>query len=228
MEQLHCPRSYLIPTRHGIHGITDQPLKIVGALLLCIETNNHQTRQGVYIADNVNGFYLSEAALKDLGVIGEHFPLCQASSKASMIMGSSKAPCGCPLRVKAPTHPGEISFDPIPENWRNWSHRFKITMLPVHSIPALTSPSTPCQASLWRSTLNLMPHPHAMHCPILILHHWKQAVKANLDRDVSLGIIKPVPQGTPTIWCSCMIVAPKNDGSPRRTVDLQKLNQATL
>ena len=70
--------------------------------------------------------------------------------------------------------------------------------------------------------------PHAVHCPIPIPHHWKKVLKADLDRDVSLGIIEPVPQGTPTTWCSCMVVAPKKDGFPRRTVNLQKHNQATL
>ena len=71
-------------------------------------------------------------------------------------------------------------------------------------------------------------NPVAVHTPIPIPHHWKRQVKQDLDRDVELGIIEPVPQGTPTIWCSRMVVAPKKDGSPRRTVDLQQLNKATL
>ena len=49
-------------------------------------------------------------------------------------------------------------------------------------------------------------------------------MKADLDRDVRLGIIEPVPPGTPTVWCSKMVVVAKKDGSPRRTVDLQHLN----
>ena len=53
-------------------------------------------------------------------------------------------------------------------------------------------------------------------------------MKEDLDRDVRLGIIEPVPPGTPTLWCSRMVVAPKKDGTPRRTVDLQKLNAATM
>ena len=46
----------------------------------------------------------------------------------------------------------------------------------------------------------------------------------NLDKDVENGIIEPVPVGEPVIWCSPMVVTPKKDGRPRRTVDLQKLN----
>ena len=70
--------------------------------------------------------------------------------------------------------------------------------------------------------------PSAVHTPIPVPHHWKKRVKEDIDRDVALGIIEPVPVGTPTTWCSRMVVAPKKDGSPRRTVDLQKLNASTL
>ena len=70
--------------------------------------------------------------------------------------------------------------------------------------------------------------PHAVHVPIPIPYHWKLATKNGLDRDVKLGVIEPVPQGTPTVWCSRMVVTGKSDGSPRRTVDLQKVNEATM
>ena len=52
-------------------------------------------------------------------------------------------------------------------------------------------------------------------------------VKSQLDSGVYLGITEPVTQGTPTTWCSRMIVVPKKDGTPRRTEDLQKLNKST-
>ena len=58
-------------------------------------------------------------------------------------------------------------------------------------------------------------------------HHWKETFKSQLDADVAFNIIKPVPAGTPTTWSSRMITVPKNDRSPRRTVDLQNLNAAT-
>ena len=68
----------------------------------------------------------------------------------------------------------------------------------------------------------------ALHCPIPVPHQWKNAVKKDLDRDVQLGIIEPVPEGVPTKWCSRMMIVSKKDGKPRRTVDVQALNQATL
>jgi len=38
---------------------------------------------------------------------------------------------------------------------------------------------------------------------------------------VALGIIEPVPTGTPTTWCSRMVTVPKKDGTPQSMVDLQ-------
>ena len=70
--------------------------------------------------------------------------------------------------------------------------------------------------------------PCAVHTPIPVPFHWKYQVKEEIERDVRLGIIEPVPQGSPTKWCSRMVVTSKKDGSPRRTVDLQRLNKATL
>ena len=70
--------------------------------------------------------------------------------------------------------------------------------------------------------------PHARHAPIPIPHHWKTKVKESLDRDVERGIIAPVPIGSPVTWCSPMVVVSKEDGSPRRTIDFQRLNAQCL
>ena len=70
--------------------------------------------------------------------------------------------------------------------------------------------------------------PYAVHTPLPIPHHWEGAVKSDIDRDVRLGIIEKVPEGTPVEWCARMVVQPKSDGKLRRTVDLQELKKATL
>ena len=69
--------------------------------------------------------------------------------------------------------------------------------------------------------------PHAVHTLILVPHYLKDKVKKDLNRDVCLGIIK-IPQGTTTPWCAWMVVTPKKNGNPRRTVDLQKLDNAAF
>ena len=70
--------------------------------------------------------------------------------------------------------------------------------------------------------------PTAVHTPIPVPIHWQDEVKAQLDRDVKLGVIEPVPWGESTTWCSRMVTVAKHNGSPRRTIDLQALNDASM
>ena len=43
--------------------------------------------------------------------------------------------------------------------------------------------------------------------------------KADLDRDIALGVIEPVPVGELMTSCSRMVIARKKSGGPRRCVD---------
>ena len=70
--------------------------------------------------------------------------------------------------------------------------------------------------------------PVAAHTPIPIPLHWQKQVKAGLDRDEAIGVIEKVPSGTPTTWCYRMVVVPKKDNSPRRTVNVMPLNQYSV
>ena len=69
--------------------------------------------------------------------------------------------------------------------------------------------------------------PFAVHTPAPVAVHWAEQVKGQLDRDMALGIIEPVPLNTPVTWCARMVVVAKHDGSPRRTVDFKALNSAS-
>ena len=70
--------------------------------------------------------------------------------------------------------------------------------------------------------------PYARHSPIPVPHHWKEEVKAGLDRDEKREIIAKPPIGSSVTWCSPMVIVQKHDGSPRRTVDFQRLNANCL
>lgn len=61
-----------------------------------------------------------------------------------------------------------------------------------------------------------------MHIIYQPLYHFteEEEVKQSLDNDIAKNTIEPVPTGVPVEWCSKMIVVPKKDGRPRRTVDL--------
>ena len=57
---------------------------------------------------------------------------------------------------------------------------------------------------------------------VLPFQLWEQC--KTLTIPVVKGIIAPVPVGTAVEWCSPMVFVCKRDGTPCRTVDLQKLN----
>ena len=59
--------------------------------------------------------------------------------------------------------------------------------------------------------------------PASIPIHWQKQVKADLDRDVALGVIEKVEE--PSEWCQKMVCVRRPDSRPRRTVDLQPLNK---
>ena len=66
--------------------------------------------------------------------------------------------------------------------------------------------------------------PKAVYTAATVPIHWRDEIKKQLDQDVALGVIEPVPVGTPTTWQARMQVVAKQDGTPRRTVDLRALN----
>ena len=66
--------------------------------------------------------------------------------------------------------------------------------------------------------------PVSLRKPAPVPLHWQEQVERDIQRDVALGVLERVPHGEPTTWCFRMVVTRKEDGSPRRTVDLSPLN----
>ena len=231
LELLHCPERFLLKTSHRIHGVTGTSLDVLGSLLLRIEANGRVTRQVVYISRNTHGIYLSERALRDLGAVAGCFPAPATSVTAGASASQPQegcAPCGCPKRSAVPELPTAIPYPATEENrekLEQWmrSHFAASAFNTCEHQPLQEMSGPPVD-------IHFLPDvtPEAVHTPIPVPFHWKQQVKADLDQDVRLGIIEPVPQGTPTRWCSRMVVTAKKDGSPRRTVDLTNVNKATL
>ena len=76
-----------------------------------------------------------------------------------------------------------------------------------------------------RLMVNKEATPSVCHKAIPVPLHWIKKVKADIDCDVQLGVIEPVPIGDPVTWCHRMVVTAKKNGDPGRTVDLQSLNR---
>ncbi len=221
LTKLKCPYTYLIKTKHRIVGITDAPLDIIGTIFLQISIGDRTTKQMVYISQNCCGFYLSQTAMKDLRIVNESFPNNHTSA------ASTSGTCTCSKRTATPARPTQIPFKPTADNipkLKQWLFNAfgssSFNQCPHQPLPTMTG--DPVKLHFKENVT-----PHAIHTPIPVPHHWKQQVKDDLDRDVRLGIIEQVPQGTTSKWCARMVVTPKKNGEPRRTVDLQKLNNAT-
>ena len=229
------PEEWLIPTKHKLRGVDNNPLPIKGVLFVDISTKTRQTTQLLYVCENVTGTYLSQSSLKDLDIIQKTFPNSTIAATETDTTDSSKnqttvqlAPCGCPLRTECPPTPTKLPY-PADEEHR---HDLEQWILQYYSSSAFNVCPHQKLQTMTGEKLNITfkpdATPRAIHKPIPVPHHWKEKVKTQLDADVALGIIEPVPQGVPTHWCSRMVVVSKKDGSPRRTVDLQALNKATL
>ena len=228
------PDTWLIPTKHKLRGVDNNFLPIKGVLFVDIFTNTKQTTQLLYVCENVSGMYLSQSALRELDIIHETFPnstvaaTIKTSTQSTVPTTVPLASCGCPLRTDCPPTPPKLPFPATEEN----RHDLEKWILQYYSFSAFNvCPHQKLQVMTGEKlNITFKPDitPHAIHKPIPIPHHWKDKVKAQLDADIALDIIEPVPQGVPTRWCSRMVVVSKKDGSPRRTVDLQALNKATL
>ena len=233
LKILDIPERYLIPTSHGIVGITDTRLQILGTVMLKISYKGKETRQMVYVSTNSIGLYLSEKALSDLELINGQFPDIEKATKsksAAINIEEDKDDqhnCECITRESAPEPPKEIPYPPTEENkgkLKSWLTKTFIS----------SAFNTCTHQQLQEMTGDPMKlhfkdqyKPHAVHTPIPIPYHWEDAVKEDIDRDIRLGILEKVPEGTPVEWCARMVVQPKKNGKPRRTVDLQELKKAT-
>lgn len=221
IRELGLAEQDLVPTSHRINGVTSSAMDILGVVFATISANGATSKQSIYVGRNIKGFFLSVGCLHDLGCISSTFPLVMPTTIGALTT------CTCPTREAAPPRPQSMPFKPTKEN----IPKIEKWILDKYASSAFNicehQPLPYMSGKPLEMVFKPEAKPVAYHTPIPIPHNWKAQVKADLDRDVRLGIIEPVPPGTPTVWCSRMVVVPKKDGKPRRTVDLQSLNKAT-
>ena len=239
--------SDLTPVTTKMRSANGQNIKLLGAIPIHLSGSDihgrkFSTRQMVYITDTSGPFFLSRAACTDLGIISHKFPTIGEAitsptdtSAASLLnqppvvqqiepSENPLAPCGCPKRTAPPTLP-------TPPFQINENNRLKLEKLLLETYSSSTFNTCPHQQMphMAGPPMKLMINPNAVpiahqHCIPIPLHFW-HTVKEDLNRDVNLGVIEPVPAGTPLTWCHRMVIANKKDGTPRRTVDFQALNK---
>ena len=199
------------------------PLKMLGFIpvKLKVKDNNgevHETNEILYFAEGVNATLVSLRALKNLGCVPAHWPLpaCHANGlteKDDKDEEEDEEEVMIP-REPTPTRPNQPPFPCTEENipkLKDWLVKtFSASSFNTSSAPMVKMSGPPIEIHVDPSAI-----PIAVHKPILIPHHWQAQVKADLDRDVKLGIIEKVPMGVPTTWQSRMVVVAKKSGKPR-------------
>ena len=236
VHSLGLTKRELIPLATTVNVANNSGLSLLGGILITItgrdkHGNIRETRQLCYISEMVFTLFLSEQACEDLGIIEKEFPSIGRFPEAGTVAssGTPSRTCSCPPRATPPPPPTSLPMPATPENrdlLKSWiEDRYKASAFNqcCHQPLPLITDLPPLQ-------LHADPKakPVAVHQPVSIPVHWQAQVKEELDRDCRLGVIEPVPMGEPTAWCSRMVVCPKSDGSPRRTVDLQALNRTAV
>ena len=241
LKELNLQPHHLIPVTMQMNAANNLGIKILGALLLKITAKSPdgqtgESHQMVYFSDVTHKLYLSKKACIDLGLIPPTFPTVgeahepkedqQASTdNTDTINRDTTAPCGCPLRAQPPPTPHELPFEATEENRQRIEEYLKTIYSSSTFNKCTHQPLPMMQGPPMRLMIDPEAKPTAYHTPLPVPMHWMEEVKEDLDRDVRLGVLEPVPIGEPVTWCHRMVVCAKKDGKPRRTVDFQPLNK---
>ena len=82
-----------------------------------IRYGKNVTHQMVYVANNLDGFYLSEKALVDIGLWSKPPQMCyESQNAATKKLPKKDKECDCEPRSPAPEAPEKIPFAPTEEN----------------------------------------------------------------------------------------------------------------
>ena len=233
LNKLNMTRKDLIPVQLRMQAANKSNIRVIGALLVRLTSREtkRETRQMIYVTTSVKNLFLSREACTDLGIIKLTFPTSEfaqvvaSPSEPTTKRTETKRTCSCPAREQPPPVPTSL---PLPATAENRARLEDILLKTYRSstfntcehqpLPMMTGPPL-------RLNINQEATPVAHHNPIPVPLHWLDKVKDGLDRDVRLGVIEPVPIGTPTTWLHRMVVCPKKNGSLRRTIDFQALNK---
>ena len=233
LKKLGVKRQELLKSNISLKVADGRKLTVLGAIPVTLQTRGDSedpSKHMLHVTQELKSVFLSKNCLKDLGIISPSFPFPRDTAGdcvAGLTSTDELAPCGCKWRTRAPEPPA-IPMDPTPENinaLRDFIIRYysssTMNMCSHQPLPEMTGP--PLHFTIKEGTV-----PKAVHTPATIPIHWKDQVKQQLDRDVQMGILTEVQKDEPVEWQHRMVVVRKHNGSPRRTVDMQELNKATL
>ena len=188
-------------------------------------------------SDRVQG---GQVTLDLLATHNVDFPACKVSlsdlkvntdpenkCRGSLPLKNGLLTCGCYIRKEAPepiTYKDVVGFENMS---RDALRRLIIRQYAQSGFNnCRIQPLKMMRGSPLRLFVDKSVKPVAIHKAAIIPIHLKARVKADLDRDVRLGILEKVDINSPVKWLSRMLVTLKKDGSPRRIIDFKNLNNA--
>ena len=240
LTRLSISTADLIPVSMKMHAANNNAINIIGAVVLrfygeSVSGDCLETRQLTYVTDSSDRLFLSREACVALGMISPKFPrigeALSVQDSTSAVSGLNPgvpldvAPCGCPKRSPPPPPPGELPYPTTGDN-REQLQDFLMDHYGASTFKKCLHQPLPMMDSPWmRMMVDPDAQPVAHHKAIPVPIHWCGDVKAGLNKDVSLGVLEPVPIGEPVSWCHMMVVCAKKDDTPRRTVDFPSPQQ---
>lgn len=239
LNQLGIPYAALTRSRTTLRAADGRALNVLGTIPVTVSVNTGRgdgttTNQLLYVVQGINALFISRQCLSDLGSISKSFPNPPQKpwsvNPCEYVDGLSTpqlAPCGCLLRTITPCPP-EPPCEAIEENieklqtfLRDYYASSTFNTCSHQPLPLIHGPALEFAID---STIK----PTARHTPATVPLHWMDKVKSSIDDDVSLGVLEWVDVNTPVTWCHRMVVVRKHNGAPRRTVDMQALNAASI
>ena len=222
---------YMLPkTRLVLQGVKRSKLSVLGAVAVEISAGGKTSHRIFYVTEESKQLILSRTYLGQLGVVSEDFHIKGRKGEVLVMSGEEsnlgrvRAGCGCYARSKAPKLPVSMPWPPTEGNASSLKQWIKdyyassaFNVCKHQALQAMTGP--PLKIRVKEGAEPVAVHPS--------LTTGTRRCWNGLERDCRLGVIRKVPVGTSTKWCSRMVVVAKADGSPRRKVDLQVLNHVS-
>ena len=236
MRKLNLSIADLSKPSLELRHVGGDKLNVLGSKIVNMELNGENIDVEVYFIKGITSMYLSIEACKKMHIIPQNFPFtnikqsnCETPLPSAQNDDEEVEVSGaqCEKAGKFPSRPKALPFPPTKEN----VSKLKEWLLQTFADTTFNTKADQLPVMAGKPhKIHLKPDaiPYAAHTPIPIPLHWKDEVKAQLDRDEDMGIIQKVPVGEANEWCMRMITVPKADGSPRRTIDFQAINKSCL
>ena len=209
----------LIPVSSSMSAANKSRIDICGAILLKMRGNMGDGTEVtcstmVYVSKSVNDFYLSYDTMIDLGIIpatfpsvGDAFTCADLNAAAGTSQSAATSPasvCTCPSRTAVPSRPTKLPFECTAANIRRM-REWLLTQFATSTFNTCPHQYLPCmKGPPIEMHLDSAATPRVCHTAANVPIHWQEQVKADLERDVALGVIERVPYGEPVIWCHRM------------------------